>query len=161
MKSNIDLTANGDFRKKEPLNLWDLFYKPKFLWNFEGLALELKDKSQEVFITGNKQEVLRELRFRRRNSEINEVCHRCGKPLSPWNKHFNLCKECEIHISKTSNKTESKCIRCGKTLYPWQSKITTKCNKCKKTERDSLNLDSISLEVINELELEEKQNIIF
>ena len=32
------------------------------------------------------------------------LCDRCGKDISriPWNKaiHYNLCKECDIHISR-------------------------------------------------------------
>ncbi|MCI9976506.1 hypothetical protein JY742_10275 [Clostridioides difficile] len=104
MKSNVDLTANRDFRNgrksigilgiRELSNRMLSGFSDFGIGHLHGKNLEFEFDKNEVFLTGNKKD--REEKEFLMLCEGNKVCVRCGDELKEgWDKiSIELCNKC-------------------------------------------------------------------
>lgn len=104
MKSNVDLTADRRFFRKNSISVRQLFKKTTVPWKANELSIllnKIKNPNEQVFITGNREQRQKAKYYK----EMPNRCDRCGKILDmPWKRVHNLCSECNELLTKEYSK---------------------------------------------------------
>ena len=100
MKYNVDLTIDSDFSNSTEDRIKNLVFSQmssKLIWN-KILDEEIEYNSDEIFITGNKEERKRKKFY----NEFLKTCEKCGIDLEtiPWKSCDSLCSKCDEELKK-------------------------------------------------------------
>lgn len=124
MKSNIDLTSNEMFSRRQDhfVSVLQVLYD-KFPWNYRKIT-PIKSEADfrpkfEGILTGNKEEIKRKKKYIK--IDAGNICDRCGKNVDiiPWNRHYyDLCQKCWEAIEKEYGKK-----------YPWEQNQEIRFNQ--------------------------------
>lgn len=111
MKSNVDLTLNRDFRKKNTnfKSIAQFIKNKKLLWDdFRFVNNSSNNDETQLIFTGDKFE----RKYKKYVEMRNNQCDRCGEILDkfPWYNTQGLCHICDSELESQTKK------------IPWKSR---------------------------------------